>query len=79
MPSKRRGKLCISAELYDSNEIDDALSALKVKVYDIKFNVFSEIYEIYFTSVFLEEVGVAEIPPQYTIFREDGKYSFQKV
>lgn len=56
MISNRKGFFKISKRLYDSDNIDNALFGLRIKVYEVQYRHFDDIYDIYFTSPFIDEV-----------------------
>ena len=54
---KRRGILRIPKDIYDSDEINKYLFGLQIKIYDIRYKPFDDIYKIYFVSPFAKEVN----------------------
>ncbi len=74
MISKRKGKICISKELYDSEEINDVLFKLEMKIYKIEYLSFLDQYEIYFTSKYLIEVPESSEPQE--VVAEKTTYGF---
>lgn len=67
MVSKRKGKVLISKELYDGEEVNAALFKLEMKIYRIEYMPFQDWYEIYFTSKYLPEIDESQKPTNVRI------------
>lgn len=75
----RRGKMLISKELYEDDKIDDVLFGLKIKVFKISYEPFSDVYEIYFTSPFIDEIEQGVETIQYVITATTYGFYFTKI
>lgn len=72
MISNRRGIVQITRYLYESNQIDNALFGLRIKVYDVSYEPFTDTYLIHFTSPFCREVEESAMTPTYHIIVDNG-------
>lgn len=57
----------ITKELYDLDSIDTALGKLEVKVYNVEYDSFYDLYKIHFTSKYIDEIEEEDIIPEYSI------------
>lgn len=72
MITDRKGKLKVSKELYETQEIDNALFGLRIKVFKVDYDPFIGMYEIWFTSPFVEELEPTISIPEYIIEASNG-------
>ena len=64
---KKQGIINISATVYRSDMIDDALFGLKIKVFKVEYDTFKDVYTIWFTSPYIDEVEEGSKIPTYNL------------
>lgn len=76
--SNRRGRLLVSKEIYEDEKNTHVFFALQVKIFRISYDPYSDTYEIYFTSPFIDEVANGFEQPDYTITYTPYGFYFTK-
>jgi len=76
MSNQRKAKIVFSRELYDSEQVNDILFKLEMKVYKIEYIPFTDCYELHFTSKYLEEIKGDCKTPTVTAEITSGGFKF---
>lgn len=76
--SKRRGLIKLPKNVYDEGKCIDAFSGLKVQVFRIEYEAFTDRYSIWFTSPYVDETEECIDIPEYTLYLSTYGFYFEK-
>lgn len=77
MVSNRKAKIIIPKDLYDSDVANNFLFKLEMKIYRIEYISFTDVYEIYFTSKYVDEISEGQEPPTVLAYYTPYGFSFK--